>query len=163
MLYVCSGAIRQSHGLQAHCFHTLHVVICVVTVDHYESALHYAQNTILLQILYHSSHLQLLLPLLGKGWPAAGPHPQFETPCPGCPGSPGLRAWSACTNQPATIKYLMLKPRSNQGHWFLGVCSVLCFVILQKSLTTHMSQHLFYYYLLYIMQTQIGGGGIISL
>ncbi len=37
------------------------------------------------------------------------------------------------------------------------------FVILQKSLTTHMSQHLFYYYLLYIMQTQIGGGGIISL
>ncbi len=52
MLYVCSGAIRQSHGLQAHCFHTLYVVICVVTVDHYESALHYSQNIILLQILY---------------------------------------------------------------------------------------------------------------
>lgn len=150
MLYVCCGAIHQSHGLQAHRVYTLHVIICVITVGHYESTLHYAQNIILLQRYYtHPSHLQLLLPLLGKGWPVAGPHPQFETPCPGFPDSPGLRAWSACTNQPTTIKYLMLKPRGNQGPWFFGVCSVLFIVILQKSdspLTTHMSLNLFYNY-----------------
>lgn len=152
MLDVCCGAIHQSHSLQTHCVHSLHVVICVVTVGHYESTLHYAQYIILLHRLYtHPSHLQLLLPLSGKGWPAAGPHPHFETPCPGCPDSPGLRAWSACTNQPTTIKDLLLKPRANQRPWFIGGVFFVLFIILQKRqdspLTTCMSLNLFHNYI----------------
>lgn len=115
MLDVCCGAIDQSHRLQAHCVYSVHVVICVITVDHYGSTLHDPQIIIRLQRFYtYLSHLQLLLPPSDKGWPAAGPRPRYETPCPGCLDSPGLRAWSVCTNQPTTINDFVLKPRGNQ-------------------------------------------------
>lgn len=148
MLDVCCRSIHQSHCLQAHGVHSINIVICMVTVAGYGSVLHFAWSTILLQIFYaYLSHLQLLLPLSGKGWPAAGPHPHSETPCPGCPDSPGLTAWSACTNQPTAIIDLVLNYRNNRPE------QLYCYGLFLK-LCSFYTSCIFIYYILPIFSFQ---------